>query len=89
MGFMAWGKEADYGLYAIFDLQYGDPKFPIEHADRARLEDQYEVGVTFGRTEPAKLWRFELPRLGVGYRFASGVSVFRFVIGIPAPSLAR
>ncbi len=89
MGFMAWGKEADYGLYAIFDLQYGDPKFPMEHEDRARLEDQYEVGVTFGRTEPAKLWGIELPRLGFGYRFASGVSVFRFVIGIPAPSLAR
>ncbi len=89
MGFKAWGKEADYALYATFDLQYGDPHFPIEHADRARLADQYEVGVTFGRVEPAKLWGVELPRLGFGYRFGSGVSVFRFVIGLPAPSLER
>jgi len=89
MGFSAWGKEADYALYATLDLQYGDPHFPIDHEDRSRLDDQYEVGVTFGRAEPAKIWGVELPRLGFGYRFASGVSVFRFVIGLPAPSLAR
>ncbi len=89
MGFDVGHREADYALYATFDLQYGDPRFPIEHADRARLDDQYEVGVTFGRVEPAKIWGVELPRLGLGCRFAGGIAVFRLVIGLPAPALER
>ncbi len=89
MGWSIRGHETDYGLYATQYLHFGDPHFPLRHADAASVDDQYEVGVTFGTKEPAKLWKIELPRLGFGYRFAGGISVFRFVIGTPAPSLER
>jgi hypothetical protein len=89
MGFSIRGREADYGLYATQDLSWSNPSFPLRDTDPASFNDQYEVGVTFGTREPLEVWKIGLPRLGFGYRFANGVSVFRFVIGIPAPSLER
>jgi len=89
MGFSIHGLEADYGLYAMQDLYFGDPRFPLRHAEASGVDDQYEVGVTFGTKQPAKLWMIGLPRLGIGYRFAPDISVLRLVIGTPAPSLER
>jgi hypothetical protein len=89
MGFSIRGFRADYGLYVSQYLYFGDPHFPLGRDGRASVDDQYEIGVTFGTEQEAKLWKVGLPRLGFGYRFAQGISVFRFVIGIPAPSLER
>lgn len=79
----------DYGLYASIDLYFDNPDFPLRSEQPLRVHDQYEIGVTFGTRPPIEVWRFELPRLGVGYRFGSDASAFRFVIGIPAPALSR
>jgi hypothetical protein len=89
LGFSIFGEEAEYGLYAASYLSWNDPRYPIDEADPLEVDDQYEVGVTFGTREPLRAWGIRLPRLGVGYRFAEEVSVWRFVIGIPAPSLER
>jgi hypothetical protein len=44
---------------------------------------QAEFGFTFGTVEPIKLGRFDLPAIGLGYRFGENLSVFRLVIGQP------
>jgi ribonuclease Z len=36
-----------------------------------------------GRTEPLRLWRIPLPRIGLGYRFGDDLSVYRLVFGTP------
>jgi hypothetical protein len=44
---------------------------------------QYEVGFTLGATEPLRVWGIKLPRVGFGYRFGEGLSVYRVVFGSP------
>ena len=51
--------------------------------DRERSDAHFELGVTFGATEPLRLWRIPLPRIGLGYRFGDSLSVYRLVFGTP------
>jgi hypothetical protein len=44
---------------------------------------QAELGFTFGTVVPLKVGRFDLPALGIGYRFGENLSVLRVVIGQP------
>ena len=39
--------------------------------------------------EPLRWKKLSMPRLGVGYRFGADLAAWRFVLGIPVPSLKR
>jgi len=66
---------------------YADPPSPPLTANGLRggttARVQAEFGVTFGTVVPLKIGRFDLPAIGVGYRFGENLSVFRVVIGQP------
>jgi len=69
-----------YGLVELFT----DP--PAGPADGERGTDhpvQYELGFTLGTTERIRVWGIPLPRIGFGYRFGDGLSVYRIVFGSP------
>jgi hypothetical protein len=77
------GRRADF-------LAYGFGDFFLDPADGTLNDDpggsgdpQFEFGVTFGATEPIRVGRIPLPRVGLGYRFGSGLSVWRLVFGGP------
>src|SRR5262249_55490165 len=89
MGFSVKGRAVPYGLAGPVSSSWHPPDSPRRAAGPLAFEAQYEGGVTFGTRAPAKLWGMGLPRIGFGYRFAQNLSVFRLVIGIPAPSLRR
>jgi hypothetical protein len=42
---------------------------------------QWEVGVSIGTVNTAYLWKVPIPRIGVGYRFGSDLSIVRLVFG--------
>ena len=44
---------------------------------------QAEFGFTFATRPRYRLWKFNAPRLGFGYRLAGELSAWRFVIGEP------
>jgi hypothetical protein len=75
------GKEIEFGVYAIFDAILDPPTAPLAHAGEEPA--QAEFGFTFATRPRIKLWRFDAPRLGVGYRLAGDLSAFRIVIGVP------
>ncbi len=76
-------KRADFLGYAFVELYADAPAGPaIRDSDRG-APPQYEVGFTLGATEKMHLWKIPLPRIGFGYRFGDGLSVYRFVIGSP------
>ena len=77
----------DYGLYGAFFLFVDDLQFPLRRSENGSLDDQYELGVTFGTKERVRIWHVPVPRFGFGYRFGEGISAVRFVIGIPVFSL--
>ena len=83
------GNPMGIGFYGVLDVQNDDPRFPVAGGASPRYNDQYEVGVTYGPSESARLWKIPIPRIGIGWRFGEDLSAFRLVIGIPCQSLQR
>jgi hypothetical protein len=81
IGWRLRGREVELGLYAILDVITDPPTVPMADAEQAPL--QAEFGFTFASRPRVKVWRFDLPRLGFGYRLAGELSAWRFVIGVP------
>ena len=75
------GKELEFGVYVIFDAIVDPPTAPVADAESEPM--QLEFGFTFSSRPRFKIWRFDAPRLGFGYRMAGDLSSWRFVIGVP------
>jgi hypothetical protein len=76
------GRRADFLVYGFVERFTDAPAGPAgETRDRGGL--QYETGFTLGATETWRVWRIPLPRVGFGYRFGDGVTVYRIVLGSP------
>ena len=81
LGWRTRKREFELGLYAVFDVIVDPPTAPLADAREAPM--QAEFGVTFATRPRFKLWRFDAPRLGFGYRLAGELSAWRLVIGAP------
>jgi len=77
------GRRADFETYGLFEVAMDPPGGPAASRPQGGEALQYEVGFTLGATEPLLLWRIKLPRVGFGYRFGEGLSVYRIVFGSP------
>jgi hypothetical protein len=77
------GRRADYLVYGFGDFFLDTAESPLNGEEGGGGDAQLEVGITFGATEPIRLWRVPLPRIGLGYRFGDGLSVYRLVFGAP------
>jgi hypothetical protein len=75
------GRELELGLYGIFEVIFDPPSAPVAGAEDAPL--QAEFGFTLATKPRIPVWRFDVPRLGIGYRLAGELSSWRFVIGVP------
>jgi hypothetical protein len=51
--------------------------------DSFEVHVQYELGFTLGTTTTSRFWVFEIPRIGLGYRFGDGLQIIRLVLGMP------
>jgi len=81
---MKWeiaGRELEFGMYGILDFILDPPTVPVAGVHQEPL--QAEFGITFSTRPPFKIWRWDAPRLGVGYRFAGELSAWHFLIGAP------
>jgi len=68
------------GAYAILDLV---PDPPHTGTDAEAGFVQFEAGLTIGLNPMPKLFGYDLPRLGIGYRLAGDFPGWRLVIGAP------
>ena len=71
----------ELGLYGILDYVADPPTAPVGNG--RQVPAQAEFGFTFASAPRVKIWRFDMPRLGFGYRIAGDLSAWRFVIGEP------
>lgn len=81
LGARVRGRELELGLYAIFDVVIDPPTAPL--ADEHRQPFQAEFGVTLATRPRLKIWRFDAPRVGLGFRAAGPLSAWRIVLGVP------
>jgi hypothetical protein len=74
-------RALELGLYGIFDLILDSPAAPL--AGDRNYPMQAEFGVTLSTRPRYRIWRFDAPRLGLGYRLAGELSAWRLAIGAP------
>jgi hypothetical protein len=80
-GWTPRGRELEVGLYGIFDVILDPPTAPV--ADGRRQPLQAEFGITFSMRPAFKIWRFDAPRIGFGYRLAGELSAWHLLLGAP------
>ena len=73
----------DWGAYLLNQYFVNRPDQPVDNASGRGDAYQLEVGLTLGPQSRMTVWRIPVPRLGIGYRFAQDLGVWRFVIGAP------
>jgi hypothetical protein len=81
VGWRVRGRELEFGVYSVWDLIADPPTAPMAEAREQPV--QAEFGITFASRPRLKIWRFDAPRLGLGYRFAGELSGWRLLIGAP------
>lgn len=81
VGLKVRGRELEFGIYSIWDVIADPPTAPVAGAREEPV--QAEFGITFSSRPRVRIWRFDAPRLGFGYRFAGELSAWRLVIGAP------
>lgn len=79
--FQIGGYQPDAGIYYETGYLFNELSFTSLAGDPLKIDQQHEVGVSFGFRDRAKIWLFTLPRLGLGYRFGGGFKGFRIRIG--------
>lgn len=82
LGFNIRGRQADLSVYFVNYL-YSNLAFLRFRDDSFEVHVQYELGFTLGTTTTSRFWVFEIPRIGLGYRFGDGLQIIRLVLGMP------
>jgi hypothetical protein len=77
------GRRPDFETYGFIEAVLDPPGGPANSRPEGGEAMQYEVGFTLGATEPLRVLGIKLPRVGFGYRFGEGLSVYRVVFGSP------
>jgi hypothetical protein len=75
------GETVDFGPYLLNEWYLKRPTAPTTSPGPPMAALQWEVGVTIGTAYPSYLWKIPIPRIGVGYRFGSDLSIVRLVFG--------
>lgn len=77
------GEQADLSLFAIGYLYLDNVEFLRPGDEPVSIDDEYEIGVSFGTTKRIKLWKFKLPRIGLSYRLTDDLAALRLILGHP------
>ncbi len=75
------GETVDFGPYLLNQWYLKRPTAPVSSSAPPMATVQWELGVTIGTVNPSYLWKVPIPRIGVGYRFGSDLSIVRLVFG--------
>jgi hypothetical protein len=82
LSFTITGNQADLSGYYI-RRQYIDAFIDNELPDPLEIQYTSEFGFTFGTEPRTKLWFFQLPRIGLGYRWGPNIKGIRLNFGFP------
>jgi hypothetical protein len=81
LGWKVADRNVELGLYGILDVIVDPPTAPLKGGQDRSV--QAEFGFTLATRPRYKIWLWDAPRLGFGYRLAGELSAWRFVIGAP------
>jgi len=73
----------DFSLYVIGRHYFRELVFDQVLLDPLVIQQEGEIGVTFGSTPLPRIWKFNIPRFLIGYRFAENFRGIRIKFGLP------
>jgi len=73
----------DFSLYVIGRHYFRELVFDQVLLDPLVVEQEGEIGITFGSTPLPRIWKFNIPRFLIGYRFAENFKGLRIKFGLP------
>lgn len=76
-------RRVDFSLFIIGRHYFRELIFGQVLDEPIVVEEEYEVGFTFGSTPRPRIWKFKVPRLLIGYRFADDFRAIRIKFGLP------
>ncbi len=85
LGFSFWGFDADASVFGANYIYFISPHIVRLLPEPVEIRTEWELGMTFGTQEPVTILGLRMPRLGLSYRFGTGMDAIRIVIGNPFP----
>jgi len=85
LGFDLGGHGVDAGLFGANYIYFVSPHVVRLVPEPVEIKTEWELGMTFGTTDQWKVLGLRLPRIGISYRFGTGMDAIRFIIGNPFP----
>ena len=76
-------RRVDFSLYVLGRHYFRELVFGQVLDQPIVIEQEGEVGITFGSTPRPRIWRLPIPRLLIGYRFGEGLRGIRIKFGLP------
>ena len=82
-GFELRENPANLGAYLIARRFLPEIELVPRGSEPTVIENQTELGLTFGTEPSLSLWGLDAPRLGLAYRWGDGLSAYRLNFGFP------
>ena len=83
LGVSVGGREFDAGLYFVVSRFFTDYKFVEPDGDSDSIKTLFEIGITLGAEEPFNIWKVNLDRIGIDFRFGDDFSGVGLNMGFP------
>ena len=83
LGFTLRGRKTNIGGYFAYYYYFDDLEFERLQRNPIEIDDQFEIGITFGTYEPIRIGWWDLKRVGIAYRFGDGLKAIRLISSFP------
>lgn len=81
--FTLGGRKTNIGGYFAYYYYFDDLEFQRLQGNPIEIDDQFEIGITFGIYEPIRIVWWNLKRVGIAYRFGDGLKAIRLISSFP------
>jgi hypothetical protein len=85
LGFALGAWDIDGSVFGANYIYFISPHIVRLIPEPVEMKTEWEIGFTLGTVEPLKVLGVRMPRLGLSYRFGTGMDAIRFIIGNPFP----
>ena len=76
-------RELDASLYFVVSRFFNDYEFIEPDSDSKTIKTLFEIGLTIGTDEPFDIWKVNLDRIGIDFRFGDNFSGIGLNMGFP------
>lgn len=76
-------RELDASLYFVVSRFFNDYEFVEPDGSLESIKTLFEIGLTIGTDEPLNIWKVDLDRVGIDFRFGDGFNGIGVNMGFP------